>query len=256
MTTLVDLMQREVPASIDLTGKAKGTVAVSFGRSSHLTPVIRFGGDRFGLHTSIVTANGIECEIAGLRFHRRPDGEWESDRYRNIRRHIDYADRSVSLADLDPPRKTQDVIIDACHAQCTRLYEQFPDSFTDLGTGGHHASGFGSVIQRLQQDIEIVTEWEALYQMVEEGAAVVNQRARTPRAGEQLPDEIRWDTPSRDTLTNSDIQKGRGPVVGAVVATGPYPTLLGYAVDTHGTKYQPDMYYGALLVPARYARPG
>jgi hypothetical protein len=251
MTSLVDLMQLEAPATIELVGKRlSGTVEVIYARSSHLTPVIRFGSDRFGVHTSVVTANGIECEVAGETFYRNPDGTWGSDTYKNVRRNIDY--RAGGSLDWDVPSKTWHIIRDALAVECPRLHERYPDAFLKrLGVGSSYCDGasFDRVVERAENDLRIVRLFAGLYRSIEDGFAVV-----TTDWPDELPDEIRWDSPSTDAMPNHDVQKSRGRVVGVVVQATASLMLLGYAVDRSGTTYKPDTYHGPLLVPIELAR--
>lgn len=246
MSTLIDLMRTEAPDRVDVVGKRmSGSVEVTYGRSSILTPTIRFGSDRFALGTSVVTANGVECEVAGLTFYRQRDGVWRTDTYGNIRKLVDYR---MGGQDYDVGVKTQHLIHDALLAMCPDLYEQYPGAFTRLGVGNSYADAqsFDSAVDRAADDLRITRRFAALYRTVEDGEAIVV----TPESVE-MPDEINWEYPSRDCMANHDVQKGRGKVVGIVTSLG---ELVGYAVDRSGTPHKPDTYHGPLLVPVDLAR--
>lgn len=259
MTSLVDLMNTEAPDRIELSGtRLAGSVEVIYGLSSHMTPVIRFGSDRFAVHTSVVTVNGIECEVAGVDFYRRSDGKWQSDTYGNVRRNIDYA-RSVSASDWDVSYKTTHRIYEALEARCPELWEQWPEAFTRLGVGSSYAdaASFDRAADIAAEDLRLTKAFAALYRAVEDGAARVvpvdpkQDTCLYPTRGWQPPDEICWDHPSRDSMPNHDVQKGRGAVYGLVVGQD---GVIGFAVDRSGSAYKPDTYYGPLLVPIDLAR--
>lgn len=246
MTTLVDLMDTEAPNRVEVTGKRlSGSVSVLYGRSSHLTPVIRFGGDRFNLGDSIVVANGVECEVAGLDFYRLPDGTWRTDTYGNVRRHVDY---SKSGVDFNVTHKTAWMIHEALAAKCADLYELYPDAFVRLGVGNSYqdAQSFDKAVEQATNDLRVTQAFAKLYRLVEDGDAIVV----APESVE-MPDEVCWEHPSRDAMPNHDCQRGRGRVVGIVTSLG---KLVGYAVDRSGTPHKPDTYHGPLLVPVELAR--
>lgn len=254
MTTLVDLMQTEVPTEVELVGKRlSGTLPVQFYRGARLQPVIRFGADMYSkAEGRRVVCNGIECDIAGITFWRRPDGEWEVARnsYGSIRR----ASWANSGGDMYVSHKTHTAIFDACKALCPSLYERFEHAFQPLGARSEYADpqSYTKWIAKLEHDISVIRQFEELTAGIAEGRYVVVS-GRPEFIDDDRPD-IRWETPDCEEFRRHDIHRSRGPVIGKVIDVEHGGQLVGFVVDRGSSShYDPDCYHAPLLIPVDLA---
>lgn len=218
MTTVTDLEHRPLPQHTEVNEpRMSGTLAVHFGHSGRLEPLIRFGTHTFGADTN-VTINGIDYVVCGALVTRDEHNDW---RFRSTH----YMRRTGTLD--DGTNAAQTAIRTWMTTTARRLAEQHPNAFDTIAPTTYDT--YDTDVDRLEEVIGWIRTISDLCNAVAAGTH------QTTTNTTDLPTRIRWKSIGNrlDIGHRYTGWQEPGRVVGAVTANG---TNVGYIVGTgrHG----------------------